>query len=174
MFVSSYRYEGAYDLLQVKTYPIVEPITITPNSSWLEVKYFKTVLGNHFLVKTSQGWQQLDPITLTLRKQPTNDEIKLLMMDAFSSNPSRYGQISEITNEIAITSTNVEVSLDWNRLNLQQKGKDTERIDNLYKIHYLQWTGIKLVDKILGLLGLSLVIILSSLGVILLFWKPKT
>lgn len=160
-------YEGAYDLLQIKTYPINDSITVPSNPSWLEVKYCKTVLGNHLLVKTSKGWQQLDPSTFALRKEPTKEEIKMLMMDAFSSNPSRYGQISNINNQTAVTTTSVEVSLDWNRLSLQQKGKDTERIDSLYKIHYLQWTGINWIDKIFGLLGLTFVIILSTLGLML-------
>lgn len=160
-------YQGAYELLAIKTYPIDEPININPKSTWLEVKYFKTILGNHLLVKTSEGWQHLDPITLSAKQMPTENEIKTLVTDAFSLNPNRYGQILSINKQIIITNTNVNISLDWNRLSLQQTGKDTSFIDSLYKIHYLQWTGIKLVDQILGLLGLILIIFLSSLGIIL-------
>jgi hypothetical protein len=67
------------------------------------------------------------------------------------------------------TDTGVEVTLDWNRLSLQQHGADTDRIDRLYKIHYLQWTGQKSVDKILGLAGLTLLVVLSILGAQLAF-----
>jgi hypothetical protein len=59
--------------------------------------------------------------------------------------------------------------LDWNKLSLFQRGKDTDRIDLLYKIHYLQWTGIKPLDKVLGMLGILLVLALSALGARLLF-----
>ncbi len=162
-------YEGAYELLQPKTYPLDKPIAVTPAPSWLEFKYLKTVLGDHLLVRTVQGWQQLDPATLSLRKKPTNDEINTLLMDAFSTNPGRYGQISEINGNVATTSTNVRVTLDWNRLSLQQRGSDTDRIDRLYKIHYLQWTGVKWLDRVLGVVGLALVAILSILGLLLWF-----
>lgn len=160
-------YQGAYELLTIKTYPIDEPININPKLNWLEVKYFKTILGNHLLVKTSEGWQHLDPITLSVKQMPTENEIKALVIDAFSLNPNRYGQILSISKQAVVTDTSVTVSLDWNRLSLQQTGKDTSFIDSLYKIHYLQWTGIKLLDQILGLLGLILIIFLSSLGIIL-------
>jgi hypothetical protein len=53
-------------------------------------------------------------------------------------------------------------------MSLQQKGKDTDRIDLLYRIHYLQWTGFKRVDKIVGFAGLGLVMVLTTLGA----WLP--
>ena len=34
----------------------------------------------------------------------------------------------------------------------------------MYKIHYLQWTGIKSIDKVLGIIGLVLVLLLAFLG----------
>ena len=63
------------------------------------------------------------------------------------------------------TDTGVEVTLDWNRVSLQQRGRDTDRIDRLYKVHYLQWTGVKSIDRVLGFVGLSLVLGLTVLGV---------
>jgi len=166
-------YEGAYELLQPKTYRMDgEKIAFTPNPTWLEIRYFRTILGNHLIVRTAQGWQHLDPATLAVRAKPTDDEIKKLLLDAFSANPGRYGQISTIAGATATTTTNVRVTLNWNRLSLQQAGKDTDRIDWLYKIHYLQWTGVKWVDRTLGTLGLALIVILSVLGLTLLL-KPS-
>lgn len=162
-------YVGAYELLQVKTYPLASPITFTPDPAWLECRYLRTILGPHLLVRTAQGWQQLDPLTLQPRKKPTTDEIRLLLTDAISANPARYGQIAEVTNDTAITSTRVQVSWDWNRLSLQQKGQDTERIDGLYKLHYLQWTGVKKLDQVLGIVGIVLLVGLSVLGLLLQF-----
>ncbi len=162
-------YEGAYELLQPKTYPLDGQVIIKPDPTWLECKYFRTILGHHLLVRTAQGWQHLDPLTLTVKKNPTTDEIKLLLTDAFSSNPSRYGQITELANDAVTTSTQVRISLDWRRLSLQQRGRDTDRIDWLYKLHYLQWTGVKKMDKVIGLVGIALLVILSVLGLLLQF-----
>lgn len=54
-------YVGAYELLQPKDYPMDgEKITLTPDASWLEFRCFKTILGNHLIVRTSQGWQHLE------------------------------------------------------------------------------------------------------------------
>ena len=161
-------YEGAYELLQPETYPMDgSKLALTPDPSWLEFRYFRTILGNHLIVRTSQGWQHLDPATLAVRAKPTNDEIKTLMLDAFTANPGRYGQVSAVTAESVTTTTNVRVALNWNRLSLQQTGKDTDLIDRLYKIHYLQWTGVKWMDRILGMVGLGLITILSILGLML-------
>jgi len=98
------------------------------------------------------------------RSEPTQSEIEMLLKDAFTANAQRYGDISSISGHTATTSTGVEINLDWDRLSFQQRGKDTDLIDQLYKIHYLQWTGIKSVDKALGLLGLTLVLVLTGLG----------
>jgi hypothetical protein len=60
------------------------------------------------------------------------------------------------------------VVLDWKRLSLSQRGKDTNRIDTIYKIHYLQWTGLESLDKVLGAIGILLTLALSVLGARLL------
>lgn len=162
-------YEGAYELLSFKTYPLYEQVAILPSPSWLEFRYVRTVLGPHLLVRTAQGWQQVDPLTLAPRQPPTTEEIRSLLTDAFSANPTRYGQITELTDEAATTSTQVRVTWDWNRLSLQQRGQDTDRIDALYKLHYLQWTGKKTVDNILGMVGIAFIVLLSLLGLVLQF-----
>ena len=46
-----------------------------------------------------------------------------------------------------------------------------DRIDALYRIHYLQWTGYKLVDRLVGLVGLLLLVTLAVLGVRLAFGR---
>jgi hypothetical protein len=49
-------------------------------------------------------------------------------------------------------------------MSLQQKGRDTDRIDRLYRIHYLQWTGVKSIDRVVGFVGDCLALVLTSLG----------
>jgi hypothetical protein len=44
----------------------------------------------------------------------------------------------------------------------------------LYSIHYLQWTGVGIIDKILGFLGLVLVATLTVLGARLAIKGPDS
>ena len=164
-------YAGAYDTLQVKTYPLETSITVQPDPSWLEVRFEKTVLGEHLLARTSQGWIHNDPRTLQPRPEPSADEVRLLVTDAFSANPSRYGNITAIDGHNITTDTGVSISLDWKRLILAQHGKDTDKIDAIYRIHYLQWTGMASVDKVLGGVGILLVLALSGFGARLFFGR---
>jgi hypothetical protein len=162
-------YAGAYESLQVKTYPLESGKPIQTDASWLEVRYLKTILGEHLLVRTSEDWQHLDPQTLKPEPLPDEEQTQRLLNDAFSTNPARYGQITGVRGNRITTSTGVEVKLNWERMALAQRGKDTERIDFFYKIHYLQWTGIESLDKILGGAGIAFILLLSLLGAVLFF-----
>jgi hypothetical protein len=164
-------YAGAYELLQVKTYPFEANITIETDPSWSEARLVKTILGEHLLARNSRGWLHLDPHSRQPWPEPSADEVSELVSDAFSANPQRYGRIASIEGNNIKTDTGVRVELDWSRLALAQSGKDTDRIDALYKIHYLQWTGVNAVDKVMGALGILLVLALSVLGARLFFAK---
>lgn len=162
-------YAAAYEVLSPRTYPLTGALPINPDPGWLEFRSLRTVLGDHLLVRTGSGWQHLNPVNKQPRPKPSENEIKLLLKDAFSVNPPRYGTISRVSGDSVWTDTGVEVNLDWNRMSLQQRGKDTDRIDLLYRIHYLQWTGVKTVDKIVGFTGLVLVMALTTIGAWLAF-----
>jgi len=158
-------YEGAYEFLRPRTYPLDSTIAITPDTSWLEFRYFRTVLGDHLIARTAEGWLHLDPKSLKPRSAPTVEEVKLLVTDAFSANPRRYGRITGVSGDTITTDAGIEITMDWSSLSLQQRGKDTDRIDLLYKIHYLQWTGVPNIDKVLGFVGIVLVMVLALFGV---------
>lgn len=162
-------YEGAYEVLSLKTYPLDRPLTINPDPAWLEFRYLKTALGEHLLVRTGAGWAHLNPADMRPRSEPTEDEIRTLLKDAFSANPRRYGNVSKVSGGTASTDTGVEVTVDWKRLSLQQRGTDTDRIDLLYKVHYLQWTGVTIVDRVVGITGIALLMALTVLGARLAF-----
>ena len=164
-------YADAYSILMPKTYPLDVALTIPPRSGWHEVRFLKTILGEHLLVRTDSGWQQLDPQSLGPLGSPGEHGLRELLSDAFAANPKRYGHIVRVSNDTVWTDTGVEVILDWNTLTLQQRGKDTDRIDMLYRIHYLQWTGNRNVDRILGLAGILLLLTLAVLGVRIAFGK---
>ena len=162
-------YAGAYELLSPKTYPLNTQLPISPAPGWQEFRCISTILGDHLLVRTRSGWIHLDPKNNQPRNPPNDEELRKLLKDAFSANPTRYGDITSVKGNTVTTSTGVEVTLDWNRMTLQQKGRDTDRIDLLYRIHYLQWTGIKSLDRVVGLVGLALVLTLTTLGAWLAF-----
>ncbi|PWT89210.1 MAG: hypothetical protein C5B55_11760 [Blastocatellia bacterium] len=162
-------YASAYEQLTPKTYPLTESLSLTPDPAWNEIRLVRTVLGDHLLVRTKEGWLHLDPKTRVAKPKPNDSEIRVLLKDAFSANPSRYGDIASINGDTVKTTTGVQVRLDWSTLSLQQMGPDTERIDRLYRVHYLQWTGVKNVDKVVGFVGLTCVMALTVLGVVLAF-----
>jgi hypothetical protein len=161
-------YGGAYESLAIRTYPITTAVSVAPSADWREVRLLKTVLGDHVLVRGASGWAQVDPVTLQTRPAPTDADIRALVTDAFAGNPDRYGEFSSVNGSTITTSTGVTVTLDWNRLSLSQRGRDTDRIDAIYKVHYLQWTGIESLDKVVGGLGLLCLVALSAFGVRLL------
>ena len=164
-------YMEAFEILSIKTYGNQEPFLVPANSNWLEVRMLKSVLGNHLLVKTIDGWDHLNPTTLDTLELPSKQDIRRLVEDAISVNPQRYGNIVTVTKNHIETDKNVTIQLDWSQMLLSQKGSDTALINTMYKIHYLQWTGIKIVDRILGSLSLGLICILAIFGVLLLYFR---
>jgi len=161
-------YDGAYESLVVRTYPLTTTISMPPSADWREVRYLRTVLGDHLIARTESGWRQLDPVTLQERPTASDADVRALVTDAFTANPERYGQIATIDDALVTTDTGVRTTIDWNRLSLSQRGRDTDRIDAIYRVHYLQWTGVEWLDKILGGLGLLLIVALSAAGLRLL------
>jgi hypothetical protein len=165
-------YAGAYEQLAVRTYPLDDNMPLRVQA-WREARLVKTILGPHLLVRTDAGPQHLDPATLKILPLPPPEKLRLLFEDAFSAHPDRYGRVATQTGAAARTTTDVDVTLDWNRLTMQQRGRDTDRIDMLYRIHYLQWTGIKFLDRVLGAVGLLMIVTLAVLGVRLAFGRRE-
>jgi hypothetical protein len=161
-------YGGAYESLPVRTYPIGELVTVAAAPDWHEMRHVRTVLGSHLLARSDRGWRQYDPATGVERLIPTDETVRALIEDAFAANPQRYGRITSLEGSRATTDTGATITLDWNRLALVQRGVDTDRIDAIYRVHYLQWTGIAWLDRIVGGLGLILLVALSAFGVRLL------
>ena len=158
-------YQGAYEQLSVKTYPLSQPITIIPQDNWQEVRVVKTVLGEHLIVKANNKSQHLDPTTLLAMPEPTTLQFETLINDAFTDNQARYGDIISTDGLTAKTNTGVEVVLNWSSLRLSQQGQDTQLINLLYQVHYLQWTPFKELNQVVGIFGLILLISLTVLGV---------
>ncbi len=157
-------YGGAYEAIAVKSYPLERPVSLAPAADWREVRVLRTTLGTHVIARTDAGWLHVNSATLEPAPSPTPEQISRLIDDAMTLNPSRYGRVSRVEGNTVYTDTGARVSLDWTRLTLQQRGRDTDLIDAIYRVHYLQWTGNSALDKLLGFAGLALLIALSALG----------
>lgn len=157
-------YGEAYEQLKLKTYLLEKSILVTSSMNWEEAKLINTVLGHHLIVKTEGKVKHLDPVSFMPKESPTDKQYELLLEDAFSHNKERYGKVSSINGNTALTTTGVEVNLNWQSLSLSQKGQDTHLINLLYEIHYLQWTPFKGFNQFLGILGLLLLTTLTVFG----------
>ena len=164
IFLLKPGYEGAYQKLTPKLYVLEQPLHFASASQWQEVRVLRTILGDHLLVNQQGQWKQLDPVTLDERNAPSESNIKALVSDAISLDLKRYGKIESIEAGVVVTNTGVEIWLDWPTMTLRQQGLDTRIIGALYKVHYLQWLGVPSLNKILGALGIILLLCLSALG----------
>ena len=161
-------YDAAYGGLRVKRYPLEGAGLPAPRPEWLEMRVLRTKLGDHLLVRTEQGGEHLDPATLQPRVLPDEAGIRALIDDAIAGD-ARYGTIVAVDGATVRTSTGAAIELDWDSMSLQQSGRDTRTIDALYRIHYLQWTGVRALDRVLGVVGLAALVALAILGVRLAF-----
>jgi hypothetical protein len=76
------------------------------------------------------------------------------------------------TEIIFVYSKGPKVTINLHSAGIQQEGPDTDRINWLYKLHYIQWTGNKLADRILGFSFLVLVWLLAGAGLVLA-WRAR-
>ena len=165
-------YEQAYSVLSPKTYS-ADQINISAQPEWQEVRLLKTVLGLHLLVKQEGGWQQLDPDSLEVRATPVESDVVSFVEDAISQDTLRYGELLPGESDPFRTSTGVTIAVNWDSLSLYQQGLDTRWIDRIYRIHYLQWTGIAFLDTILGVAGLLLLLLMTATGSVMLLRREE-
>lgn len=167
-------YGAAYAPLAVRTYPLEALQTALPDTSWRETRLLRSALGVHLLVRTADGWRQADPESGVPRPRAADAEVRRLVEDAIAADPARYGAITSLVGDTVTTDTGARIVLDWDRLALSQRGRDTDRIDALYRIHYLQWTGITLLDRLLGAAGLAGLVLLALAGLRLARRSPNS
>ncbi len=164
-------YAGAYAPLALGSLPLANPLLLGAPGEWLEARALRTALGEHVLVRTADGWRHLYGGTLEPWPRPDPEALRPLVETAIAGNPARYGRLARIDGDTFVTTTGVRVTLDWNTLTFSQSGRDTALIDAIYRVHYLQWTGVKAIDRALGLAGLGGIFALALLG-LRLAWRP--
>ncbi|MDO8908143.1 MAG: hypothetical protein Q7W55_06555 [Pseudohongiella sp.] len=164
-------YDQAYEQLRVRQLPVIGSLTLAPAAEWEEMRVFRTVLGNHLIVREAGRWQHLNADTLIPWAQPDASEMQRLLEDAFNANPTRYGRVLAMENNLALTDTGVQISINWDTMSLYQTGRDTYWINKVYDIHYLRWTGYRPFDNVFGLFGLFLLMYMTFSGARMAFGR---
>ena len=164
LFLVKPGYDGAYEVITTKTYPLEQKLNIAPSENWEEVRVIKSVLGNHLLVTVEGKTKQRGFNTLKQRPMPSVTEIAHLVEDAIADKKGRYGAVLSVNGATVYTTTGIEVTVNWDELKLNQIGSDRHFIDWLYKAHYLQWTPWRLANYVLGIVGLLLLVTLTAIG----------
>ncbi len=149
----------------------LDKLVVPAGTTHLEV--FATAIGPLARVTTAAGEALYDLDTGARRSPLPIDAAKALAVDAIARSPHRatYGEITQVTS----TETSVKlvlaegpiVEIGRHDARVSQRGPDTDRIAWLYRIHYLQWTGVKPLDKVLALVGLLLIWLVLIPGVVL-------
>ncbi len=108
----------------------------------------------------------------TPRPPLTEDEAKVLVADALSRSifAAAYGELERVSHDettVRLDYAHATVTIGRASARISQRGPDTERIDWLYRIHYLQWTGNATIDKVLAMAGLLLIWAVMIPGVVL-------
>ena len=157
----------AYDMLSAERGGPLHPgKLVAPSVAGEEVtalELIDTALGPLYRVTSAAGPALYDAQTGARRSPLPLADAQMLALDAIgrSAHAAAYGRVesADVRGELAVIALSggatVEVGLSDARIS--QRGGDTDRIDWLYRIHYLQWTGNKTVDKILAVGGLALI-----------------
>jgi hypothetical protein len=163
----------AYERIPVRRYALPQTMPVAPQEGWRELRYFRSVLGDHLIVQTEDGWQHRHAETGQSWSLPNEDDLTRLLQDAFAFNPDRYGRIVAVDGSRARTDTGVSINIAWDTLAISQNGRDSRWIDRIYSIHYLEWTGFYWTDRILGLGGLALLIYMTYTGALMAFGRQR-
>jgi uncharacterized iron-regulated membrane protein len=169
----------AYDMLDAER-PL-ETAQVTPISTIAamfpegiqRLELFGTALGPLYRVTTGSGSVLIDATTGARRSPLTESDARTLALDALSRSRQKagYGEITttEAREDVVRFRFSKGVTVDVGRedARISQRGSDTERIDWLYRVHYLKWTGKKTLDRVLSVVGLALIWLVMIPGLVL-------
>lgn len=168
VFLTKPGYEGAYERLAIKTYPLQQQAFVIDESLlWDEVRLVKTILGYHLLVRKENNYSHRHLDTKQHYSMPSEQDIARLVSDAISQNFDRYGVVESVSEDTIYTSSGIKITLNWQQLSLKQEGRDRRLIDKLYRAHYLQWTPWKTVNIAFAWFVLFSLAMLTVLGMVM-------
>ena len=124
LFLVKPGYDGAYEVITTKTYPLEQKLNIAPSENWEEVRVIKSVLGNHLLVTVEGKTNQWVFNTLKQTPMPSVTEIAHLVEDAIADKKDRYGSVLAVDGTTVHITTGIQVTVNWDELKLDQIGSD--------------------------------------------------
>jgi uncharacterized iron-regulated membrane protein len=174
----------AYDMLSAErpldAMPAATPDAIAQAAGGpvKRLELFGTALGPLYRVTLADRTMLLDA-SLHVRSPLSVDDARTLAADAIahSSHAAAYGAIRSATvvgDSVRVETAGATLEVDRTSGSVAQRGADTDRIDWLYRLHYLSWTGNKTLDKLLALLGLALIWLVMIPGVVLFVRRRRS
>lgn len=141
------------------------------------LEVFGSALGPLYRVTTASGTMLVDA-QLHRRSPLSLDDARTLAADAVahSSHRDAYGAIGTATiagDAVRVSFANAAVDVDRASGAISQRGHDTDRIDWLYRLHYLSWTGNRTLDKLLAVAGLALIWLVMIPGLVLFVRRSR-
>lgn len=163
-------WKRAYDTLSIEKpleNPNVTAIQSLPPFKRLEL--FNTALGPMYRLDRAT---LVDATSGKPRSPLSIEDARMLAQDAVARSSQRdgYGSFMDVKADestVHVRFANAMVDVDRASGSLYQHGADTERIDWLYRIHYLKWTGVAKVDRVLAVTGLALIWFAMGAGIVL-------
>lgn len=174
-------WDRAYDQLAVERPGPLKLAAIVPASALAaaldgaaieRVTLFDSQLGPLYRVSTAAGTELVDATTGKKRSPLTVPEAEALIADAVARSPHRaaYGDPARTHADertVKIDFEDATVTVGRSDARISQRGATSDRIDWLYRIHYLQWTGNKTIDRAFAVLGLALIWAVMIPGLVL-------
>lgn len=180
-------WDRAYDMPSVERRDAILPaelatiatVRVSAGMKVSKLELFDTAIGPLYRASTETGPVLIDAVTGAKRSPLDEAAVRTLVTDAVgrSSHAPAYGEIESVTladdtARVVYTGGPV-VEIGRSNARLSQRGGDTDRIDWLYRVHYLQWTGNKTVDRALGVVGLALIWAVVVPGLVLFKRRRK-
>jgi len=135
------------------------------------VELFGSALGPLYRVTVADVPVLLDA-SLHRRSPLSLEDARALAADAVARSTHRaaYGAIGAARIEgsnVRVAFAGADVDVDRASGSISQRGRDTDRIDWLYRLHYLSWTGNRTLDRVLAVVGLVLIWLVMIPGLVL-------
>lgn len=137
------------------------------------LELFGTVIGPLYRVSTANGDALVNAATGAKISPLSESDARALASDAIAHSRLKdgYGEIThaDVRDDVVrfTTAKGPIVEVGRTDARISQHGSDTARIDWLYRIHYLQWTGHKTLDRVLAVAGLALIWLVMIPGLVL-------
>jgi uncharacterized iron-regulated membrane protein len=167
----------AYDMLSAErpldTTPTVplDAVAAAAGGPTQHLELFGSALGPLYRITTPTGTVLLDA-QLHRRSPLSAADARTLAADAVAHSAHRaaYGTLTSAQlagDHVRVTFAHANVDVDRDSAAISQRGGDTDRIDWLYRLHYLSWTGNRTLDKLLAITGLALIWLVMIPGLVL-------